>query len=345
MTRVSEIARAILAPLTELSMLLPLLMFSGLLTLGLYRLPLGILIVLLALPPLFRYQSFIVEAYAGGRVPGAFDAEYFNWVGTGWTMYPLLLAVLFGYAGVRAAGAWGEVGLWVTIVAASAIIPASLAVLAITHSALQAMNPVALFRVFEQVGAQFLVAPAYLLLLTGMTLVPTSLPLWTLVFAGVFMIFSVASMTGTLIAPFRLVDNVYIPDALEPDEAKTARELVKMREAALAHAYGFISRNNREGGFQHLFSAIREERDPVAAWDWYLQSMFRWEDRVHALFFAQHYISDALAHDESVRAIKVALRCHRENARFRPFREDVPALIEAAERTGNGELAEVLRRG
>ena len=345
MIRPSDIARAILTPLTELSVLLPLLMFWGLLTFGLYRLPLGIIVVLLALPPLFRYQSFIVEACASGRVPGAFDAEYFNWIGTGWTMFPLVLAGVFGYAGWRATGAWGEAGMWVTVVAASAIIPASLAVLAITHSALQAMNPVALFRVFEQAGARFIVAPAYVLLLAWLTLASGSLPLWALVFAGIFILFSVASLTGTLIAPFKLVDNVYIADALEPDERKSAAELLQLRESVLAHAYGFISRDNREGGFQHVFSAIEQDPDPAAAWDWYLRSMFLWEDKMHALFFAQHYIRDALAHDEPVRAVKAALRCHRENEQFRPLRENLPALIEAAERTGNEELAEVLKRG
>ncbi len=157
------------------------------------------------------------------------------------------------------------------------------------------------------------------------------------------MLFSVACLTGTLIAPFKLVDKVYIPDALEPDANATAGELIKLREAVLAHAYGFISRDNREGGFRHLFRAIDDDPDPAAAWDWYLQSMLRWENKAHALFFAQHYIREALARNEDVRAVKAALRCCHENRQFRPFRENVPALIRAAERTGNAGLAEVLK--
>lgn len=345
MIRASDIARAIFAPLTELSMLLPLLMFWALLTLGLSRLPLGALILILSLPPLFRYMSFIVEASANGRVPGAFDAEYFNWVGTGWTLFPLLLAVMLGYAGFRATEAWGATGMWATIIVSAMIVPASLAVLAITHSALQAMNPVAIFRLYEQAGVSFVVAPAYVLLLSWITLGSALLPLWTIAFAGIFVMFSIASLTGTLIAPHKLVDKVYLPDAFESDAKKSAGELQKLRESVLAHAYGFISRNNREGGFRHLLSAIEEDPDPTAAWDWYLKSMFLWENKVHALFFAQYYIRDALAHNEGVRAVKATMRCYRENEQFRPFREDLPALIEAAEQTGNTDLAEVLKRG
>ena len=344
MIRATDLLRAICAPLIELSLLLPLLMFWALLTLGLYRLPLGVLVLVLSLPPLFRFQSFVVEAFARGRKPGAFDAEYFNWVGTAWTLFPLALILVLGYAGYLAGHAWGNTATGMVVVLSSVILPASLAVLAITHSALQAMNPVALFSVFEKAGVRFVIAPVYLLL-AWIMLASGALPLWAAVFAGVFLVFSVAALTGTLIAPAGLVDDVYIPDGREPDEQKIAGDRYKLRESALTHAYGFVSRDNREGGFRHLFSAIEEDPDPDSAWDWYLKAMFAWEDKMHALFFAQHYIRDALVRNEDIRALKVALRCHRENEKFRPLPEDVAALIEVAERTGNTELADVLKYG
>jgi hypothetical protein len=345
MIRANDITRAIVAPLTELSILLPLLMFWVLITLGAYRLPLGILVLILCLPALFRYQSFIVEAYANGKTPGAFDAEFFNWIGTGWTLFPLVLAILFGYIGAQALDAWGETGAWLTIVVACGVLPASLAVLAITHSALQAMNPVAIFRIYEQGGPLFIVAPVYCVLMIVLTRALGALPAWALIGIGIFMMYSLASLTGTLIAPLRLVENVYIPDPLEPDDKKVAGDLQKLRESVLAHAYGFISRNNRDGGFDHVLSAIAEDPDPVAAWDWYLKMMFLWEDKIHALFFAQHYIHDALGHGEDIRALKATMRCYRETEQFRPLREDRAALIDIAERSGNTEIAEVLKRG
>lgn len=345
MSRGTDIVRAVFAPLTELSVLLPLLMFWALLALGLYRMPVGLFVLVLSLPPLFRYQSYLVEAYASRRVPGAFDAEFFSWVGTGRTLFPLAFAIILGYAGVRATATWGAAGMWAVIVFSSAIFPASLAVLAITHSPLQAMNPVAVFRVFEQSGAQFVVAPAYVLLLSWLILAFWPMPLWVAVFAAVYVVFSMASLTGTLIEPFRLVDNLHIPEPLEPGDEKSAGALHAQRESVLSHAYGFISRDNREGGFRHLFHAIEEDPDPAAAWDWYQAAMFRWENKVHALFFARHYIQDALAHHEDFRALKMTMRCYHESEQFRPLPETIPALLAAAERTGNAELAEVLKRG
>ena len=104
-----------------------------------------------------------------------------------------------------------------------------------------------------------------------------------------------------------------------------------------------MSRDNREGGFSHLFAEIEKDPDPVAAWAWYFNRMLGWEQNHHALFFAQHYIRDALKHGEELTALKVTMRGHHADGHFRPFREDIPALIAAAERHGNTELAAVLR--
>jgi hypothetical protein len=340
----TDVVRAMLAPIREFTILAPLLMFWALIALGIWGGLLGIFLLTLTLPPLFRFQSFVVESYANGLVPGAFDAEFFNWVGTMWTMFPLLLAVLFGVAGYFATSAWGAAGTWLVIVVAAGVVPASLAVLVITHSAAQAMSPLAMLRVYERAGPQFLVAPLYVLALVAVTIAGGGLPLWALIFTILFTMFSVAALTGALIAPLRLVGDVYIADPIPDDQRKIAGALEKARTAALNHAYGFISRGNRDGGFRHLFEEIMTDPDPAAAWDWYFHRMLGWEQKSHALFFAQHYIRDALRHGEQIRALKATMRCLHENPEFRPFSEDVAALEAAATQVGNEELVEVLKR-
>ena len=340
----TDILRVILAPPREFTILAPLLMFWTLIALGIWGGVLGVFLLALTLPPLFRFLSFVVESYANGKVPSAFDAEFFNWVGTMWTMFPLLLAVVFGVAGYYATVAWGNAGTWLVVVLAAGIVPASLAVLAITHSALQALNPLALLRVYERAGALFLVAPLYVVALVAVTIEVGGLPLWARIFTTLFTMFSVAALTGALIAPVRLVRDVHIPEPISDDEVKIAGDLERARTAALNHAYGFISRDNREGGFRHLFDEIAKDPDPAAAWDWYFHRMLGWEQKNHALFFAQHYVNDALQHGEEKRALKATLRCLYEDETFRPRSEDRAVLAEAAERAGNVELAEVLKR-
>ena len=340
----TDIFRVMLSPLREFTILAPLLMFWTLIVIGILGGPFGILVLALTLPPLFRYFSFIVESYANGQAPSAFDAEFFNWVGTMWTMFPLLLAILFGAAGYYATAAWGSAGMWFIIVLAAGIVPPSMAVLAITHSALQALNPLAWLRIYERAGAVFLIAPLYILALVIVTIEVGGLPLWARIFTTLFTMFSVAALTGALIAPKRLIRDVDIPDPRPDDEDKIAGDLEQARTAALNHAYGFISRDNREGGFRHLFGEIAKDPDPAAAWDWYFHRMLGWEHKHHALFFAQHFVRDALQHGEEKRALKATLRCFHEDPQFRPFSEDVAPLLAAAERAGNTELAEVLKR-
>jgi hypothetical protein len=342
--RATDIIRVAFAPLREITMLAPLLMFWTLIALGIWGGVLGIFLLALTLPALFRFQSFIVESYANGKAPSAFDAEFFNWAGTLWTMFPLLLVVIFGAAAYYATSAWGDAGTWLVVVVAAGVVPASLAALAITHSALQALNPLTLLRVYERAGPVFLVAPLYVVALAAVTLEVGGLPLWLRVFTTLFTMFSIAALTGALIAPVRLIDEVYIPDPVPDDERKIAGDLEQTRTATLNHAYGFISRDNREGGFRHLFGEIADDPDPAAAWDWYFQRMLGWEQKNHALFFAQHYVRDALRHGEERRAIKATLRCLHEDQQFRPFNEDLAPLTRAAERAGNVELAEVLKR-
>ena len=340
----NNLVKAIVLPVVELAVLLPILMLWVLLSLAIWGGIIGLFLLLLTLPAVFRFQAFVLESCAKGETPGAFDAEFFNWSGSAWTMFPLLLAVLVFLAVYIAAQSWGDAGVWLVAWVAAAFVPASLAVLAITQSPLQALNPVAVVRVYSSSGSRFLAAPIFGLIIVWL-FHAIELPSTVMILAGLLLLFSWSSLIGALIAPARLVDDVYIPDALEPDADTLADGVEKMREAALAHAYGFISRDNREGGFRHLIAEIDRDPEPAAAWAWYFSRMLKWEQRVHALFFGQHYLHDALRHGEEATALKVLLRCRFEDANFKPLADDRAALLAAAERAGNRELAEVLKRG
>jgi hypothetical protein len=341
----NDVVRAMVAPLTELTILLPLLFFWAAIALGLWGGVLGLVAIILCLPALFRFQSHILDAFANGRAPAAFDAEYFNWVGSLWALFPLLLAAACGAAGLFTFERWGAAGFAVFAGAAALLVPASLAVLTITQSPLQALNPAALWRVYERVGPSFLIAPAYLLAATVLLVWHGDVPVGFRILSVLFLLYSLAALIGTLIAPLKLVRDVYIPDAREPDTAKRAADLEATRAEALSHAYGFISRDNRRGGFEHLIDRIGHDPDPAGAWAWYFDRMLGWENPLHALFFGQHYVHDALARGEDVRALKVIMRCRLVNEQFKPFPDDLEAARQAAERSHNDELAKVLKKG
>jgi hypothetical protein len=339
-----SLLKAIFLPVIEPAMLFVLLLFWVLVSIGTSGSPMGLLVLILSLPPIFRYQTIILEACAKGEVPAAFDAEFFSWGGNMWTLFPLPLVVGLVLLGVAAEHSFGSGGVFAVLALAGGILPASLAVLAITHSPLQSLNPIAIGRLLKSAGESFWFASAYLFSIGWGAIQAEQLPNIAGNFIQLFVLFSFSAVTGTLLEPFGLVDDVSIPDALDASDDAIKGDLEVARAAVLTHAYGFVSRNNREGGFRHITEWIAKETDVVGAWAWFFDRMLRWEQKQHALFFAQQYIHDMLLHGEKVPALKVIMRCRLVNEQFHPSREDIPAAIEAAESTGNIELAAVLKR-
>ena len=110
-----------------------------------------------------------------------------------------------------------------------------------------------------------------------------SLPVITSNFVLLFFFFSVAAVIGAVIEPYGLIDDVDIPEPLEESAEQASDRMQQQREAVLSHAYGFVSRGNREGGFNHILEAIRSDTDEVGAWAWFFERMTRWEEPQHAL--------------------------------------------------------------
>lgn len=341
----TEILRAIFLPLTQLTVLLAIALFAVFATIGMNGGVLGIFVLILLLPPVFRFQMIVLEACARGEEPDPLDAEYFSWIGNAWSLFPLPLVVFITWAAIAAGIRFGEGAGLAVLLLAAALLPASLIVLVVTRSPLQSLNPLAILGVLRTAGVSFLIASAYLFLTSWLCLNLGPLPLVLANFIQLFLTFSFFSLTGTLVAPHRLFEDVYISDAVEPDEDELRAEAEKMRESAVNHAYGFVSRGNREGGFRHVMGEIAKDGDPAGAWAWYFNRMLGWENQQHALFFAQHYVRDALRHGEDVAALKVIMRCRLVDPGFKPFPEDRQAAIKAAETHRNIELADVLKRG
>ena len=340
----SKLFKAIAYPVTQSSVLIPVLVLWLLMSLAQWGGMLGLFLMFLVIPAVFRFQMILLEARAQDRVPATPDVDFFRWFGNAWTLFPVPLVLIAGW-GVIAAGAnFGGGAAILVLFAAGALLPASFSVLAITHSPLQSLNPVAMGRLLRESAGTFWIASLYMMVAGWLILQSESLPTILANLITMLLISSVFSVIGSVIEPYGLMEDVSIPDSLEPGDEVIAADLEKARTEVLTHAYGFVSRGNREGGFKHITDWIAKDSDVIAAWAWFFERMMRWEQQEHALFFAQHYIHDMLQHGEKIPALKVIMRCRLINEGFKPLREDMPAAILAAESSGNSELAAVLKR-
>jgi len=306
---------------------------------------LGIWLLVMVLPALFRYLVLLAQARARGVEADPPGIEYFSLVGNWWTLFPAVPVALFIWGGYFIGDIYGDSAAGLYSLAVVAIAPAMMAVLIITQSPLQSLNPVAIATLFRECDPGYWWAPLTLLGLPFVSvLLGKVLPNWLQSLSSLYLVFAFYAVIGAVIRRKKLIEEVYIEDPLEPDAEKVIADLDKERIFNLNHAYGLVSRGNREGGLKHIYTWLQKDPDPDAAWEWFYARMMQWEEPRHALFYAQRYLSRLLACNEAVKACKLILRCHLVDATFRPLAEELPAAIEAAEQCGNRELADALKR-
>lgn len=340
----AELIRSALLPVTNLSVLFSLAAFWILISLAVTARVFGVWLAVVTLPALFRYLTNLVATIGKGQDPKPPDSEFFRWIGDSWSLFPAVIVAALGWASYLLHGAAGAGWTTALVVTTGFFYPAILGVLCITRSPLQSMNPLALWNFIRRIGPLYFIAPAYLAMIVYLGPLVWKLPYLLNVLTVSLLIFSLHSVIGSIMMPHGLFDDVRIADATELSADEVAENLEKKRNSVLTHAYGFISRGNRDGGFKHIIDEIDKDPDVVRAWAWYFERMSRWEQKQHVLFFAQHYIHDLLLHGDSIPAVKVILRCRLLDEQFRPFKEDRQAAILAAETYGNKELAVVLKR-
>ena len=126
-------------------------------------------------------------------------------------------------------------------------------------------------------------------------------------------------------------------------EIEDSAATLKTRTAVLNHAYGFVSRDNRAGGLDHIYLCIADDPNPDKAWAWFFEKMLAWEVKDAALVFAQQYIRRMSYREDHVAVVKIMMRCRLVNESFLPLPEDRPQALLAAQQCDNEELAKSLR--
>ena len=305
---------------------------------------LGLWLLIITIPAFFRYLTMIGEARARDADAAPPGAEFFSLVGNVWTFFPAVLAVLIIVGTMALQENVGLPAVIVFGVVRAVIYPATVAVLIITHSPLQSVNPVALYRLVTLSGAGYWYAPltAVLVLLAAPLL--GWLPNWFQTIAEMYFATAFFAVCGAVTRKESLIHAVDLPDVHAPDEELVLARLEKQRTSVLTHSYGFTSRDNRTGGLEHVYKWLREDPDPMEGWHWFFEKLLDWEIKEPALYFAQQYVKRLLVDGQQVAAVKIMMRCRLLNERWRPLAEDQQAAIDAARSCNNEELAVVLER-
>jgi heme/copper-type cytochrome/quinol oxidase subunit 2 len=338
-----DYVRELAFPASSSVTLFALVTFVLLIGLALFAGLFGIWLIVATVPAFLRYLTMIAEARARNVEAAPPGIEFFTLVGNAWTLFPVVPVLLMAYL-VRETGmTFGELPAMFVALGFAALLPAIIGVLVITHSALQSMDPRALDRFIRGCGVTYWYAPATAVIVVLAPMLLGGLSIWIRIIVEMYLFTAFFAVIGAVTRESKLVDEVDIPDAIEPDVEKVLAGLDRERVKVVNHAYGFASRGNRDGGLEHVYDWLVKDPDPNAAWPWFLGQMLRWEDTYPALLLAQQYLGRLLEHNDRVAAVKLMLRCRLVNADFRPLTADLPTAIVAAEACQNYELAESLK--
>ena len=342
MLKIADVLAEITFPLRSLSVLVTLVTFVLLFWLADAAGLLGIGLLIVLVPAFTRYLMIVLEARAGGNDVPTPDVDMFTPFGNLWSLFLIVPVMAFVILGLGIHESFGAPGAWALIFLGMAVLPASAAVLAVTHSPLESINPVAIFRLIARCGDAYWVAPGVAMLAGVLLSFSHVLPRPLLAFFELYLMIAVFAAIGGVIRPFSIVDDIDIPDDTLPDEDSRERLVTADRQNVLTHAYGFVSRGNRDGGLNHIYAYLAETADPDPAWQWFFEEMLRWEDSYPALLLAQQYLGRLLELDRPVEAVKLMMRCRLISDAFRPLSADLPRAISAARSCGNSELAAAL---
>lgn len=305
---------------------------------------LGIWLAIVVVPACLRYLTMIAAARARDREASPPGIEYFTLVGNTWTLFPVVPAVLLALLVAEAMQALGGAAAVVVALLGGMLLPAVIGVLVITHSPLRSVDPRAIGNFIRGSGASYAYAVLAAVLIVAVPTLLHFLPTWVRSLIEVYLLAAFFGVVGAVTRGAGLMDDVELPDVTVPDPEETLAAQLSDRKRVLNHAYGLMSRGNRDGGLEHIYASLRDDPDPDAAWRWYLEQMLRWEDPYPGLLLAQQYLGRLLGHRDQVAAVKLMLRCRHIDKRFRPLGADLPHAIAAARACDNPELLDVLSR-
>jgi hypothetical protein len=336
----SDIGRELLYPLNNMAIVFAMIFFWLLFGLAQSARLLGIALLFLAVPAYLRYLLYLLEARANGKSAPVPEITMFNPADNFWTLTPLIYIAVGIWAGVLLAKMISAFGIILIAVPILLIVPASMAVLAITHSPAESLNPLAMLRMIRACGANYFVVPIVLVALSGLfvALYLAGVPLFLIDLGTSYQVVLLFTMTGTVLHRNNLAVQIEIADSIAPTAEELARNLEEERQTVANHAYGFISRGNRAGGFAHIRQWLEKETDADEACEWFFQEMLKWENTDPALFFAQEYLGRLLRWKMQNEALKLVVRCLHENERWRPRQEDRDEVIELLLRQGREDL-------
>jgi hypothetical protein len=146
----ADIGRALIYPVAHSTTFIALVSFhlflqliGWIIGLGPYHIVSAFILIAFIVPALCLYLIFVLDARARGADPDP-PVEHLHWYGSVWSLLQVLYYAFLVYTIYRLGSWYGTGMLLMVFVLFAAVLPASLAILAVTHSPVESLNPLAM---------------------------------------------------------------------------------------------------------------------------------------------------------------------------------------------------------
>jgi hypothetical protein len=307
----------------------------------------GILLWTMVMLSLWRYGYAVLRHVASGwqQFPPP-DIESTNPVGEFAVVFHSALFALLLYFLATTPFIQSPVR-WVLLLGVLAVFPASAAIMAMTRNAGAALNPVGLWSIVRDLGADYgkLFGVSLLLgalLVTAGRLARTS---WLLaVVADMLSVWTVLALflaTGATLRARRA--DFDLLEALDDTDERETRRRHGDWQKTLDRAYGSVRSGLAAQGYRTIKELIASEGDSLEIYQWTFNGMLAWDEPEHAVLLGERFAARLWEAGRKIDALELAQRCRKLSPKFAPPATFAAELAEYARSIGRHRLADDLR--
>lgn len=329
--------------------LLVIVTFSVLLFLALKASLLGIPLGLLLLTGFFNYTFVLLDSVISGDAePPVLSIEMMNPVSAPRSLVLLALVLVLFFTS-RAAVHWFGPALGIVAgIACAAVLPALLAVQAVTGSTAQAFNLVTAARLMGRLGGDYATIVVFIVAATLTGMFATSLPaLPTLLKLAIAMYLWLASfcLIGGIVR--ERGDDLGLADAWmpEPFDADEDAGQDRLRTQFVDRIYAEWRGGAHANAWQSVMEQVSNGTNPLTELEWLYERIARWPDPRLANRLAREILPRLMAARRNGEAVDMARARLRADPEFRPTSSgDLLHLAGLARDAGDRPTARALLR-
>jgi hypothetical protein len=303
----------------------------------------GFLLWLMVMMSLFRYGYGVLRHLASGwnnfpppsiestNPVGEFAVVFHS------ALFALLLYMLATTPFVDGALRWGLLALVL------AVLPASVAIMAMTRNAAAALSPFSISTLIRDLGVDYLkligVGAALGVLMSWASTLPWYLGILTDMLS-VWAILALCLATGAVLRAHR--DDLDLLEGLDDAEQRAQRDKQAQWQKTLDRAYASVRSGLPAQAYRTVKELITDEGDSLEVYQWAFNGMLAWDEPKHAALLGERFAARLWEAGRKVDALELAQRCRKLSPDFVPPAAFTAELAAYARELGRHRLADDL---